>query len=141
CDREWDWKDVDERGYTEEDKVDVVAETLLEWLDYLREGVVPASLYGEVMKIGGSGQGAEKVSHSFIFNLPYTLKTHYSDKHADPRRSTQIRLFERSWQRLRLLDWFRLRSGQYPLTVRPRNYHPFTTGLSRNKADRFYWKV
>ncbi|KAF3930071.1 hypothetical protein ABW19_dt0204462 [Dactylella cylindrospora] len=61
CDTDWAWDEVDKKGYSEEDKCEVMAECLLDWLDYLKEGVVPASLYLEVVRGAGGKAGADKI--------------------------------------------------------------------------------
>ncbi|KAF3910498.1 Synaptojanin-1 [Arthrobotrys entomopaga] len=63
CDRDWRWEEVDKKGFSEEDKCEVMAECLFDWLVYLKDGVLPASLYGEVVKgVGGNSKaGADKI--------------------------------------------------------------------------------
>ncbi|KAJ6263928.1 NADH kinase [Drechslerella dactyloides] len=61
CDRDWAWEEVDRKGYSEEDKCEVMAECLLDWLGYLKNGVIPTSLYGEVVKGVGGKAGADKI--------------------------------------------------------------------------------
>ncbi|EWC47748.1 hypothetical protein DRE_02948 [Drechslerella stenobrocha 248] len=61
CDRDWQWEEVDHKGYSEEDKCETMAECLLDWLAYLKEGVVPAALYGDVVKGIDGRSGADKI--------------------------------------------------------------------------------
>ncbi|KAK6522378.1 hypothetical protein TWF281_002942 [Arthrobotrys megalospora] len=61
CDKDWAWEEVDRNGFSEEDKCETMAECLLDWLGYLKEGVLPASLYGEVVKGVGGKAGADKI--------------------------------------------------------------------------------
>ncbi|KAK6353636.1 hypothetical protein TWF696_005598 [Orbilia brochopaga] len=61
CDTDWAWEEVDRKGYSEEDKCEAMAECLLDWLGYLKDGVIPTSLYGEVVKGVGGKAGADKI--------------------------------------------------------------------------------
>ncbi|KAF3923648.1 Synaptojanin-1 [Orbilia brochopaga] len=61
CDTDWAWEEVDRKGYSEEDKCEAMAECLLEWLGYLKNGVIPTSIYGEVVKGVGGKAGADKI--------------------------------------------------------------------------------
>ncbi|KAF3226567.1 hypothetical protein TWF106_000308 [Orbilia oligospora] len=61
CDKDWAWEEVDKNGFSEEDKCEAMSECLLDWLGYLREGVLPGSLYGEVVKGVGGKAGADKI--------------------------------------------------------------------------------
>ncbi|KAK6542363.1 hypothetical protein TWF694_006321 [Orbilia ellipsospora] len=61
CDRDWRWDEVDKKGFSEEDKCEVMAECLFDWLVYLKDGVLPMSLYGEVVKGVGGKAGADKI--------------------------------------------------------------------------------
>ncbi|KAK6502643.1 hypothetical protein TWF506_003222 [Arthrobotrys conoides] len=61
CDKDWAWEEVDRKGFSEEDKCEAMSECLLDWLGYLKEGVLPGSLYGEVVKGVGGKAGADKI--------------------------------------------------------------------------------
>ncbi|KAF3287373.1 NADH kinase pos5 [Orbilia oligospora] len=61
CDKDWAWEEVDRNGFSEEDKCEAMSECLLDWLGYLKEGVLPGSLYGEVVKGVGGKAGADKI--------------------------------------------------------------------------------
>jgi len=62
CDREWQWQEMENMGYTLEECVEVMAESLLEWLACLESGLVPATFYRDVLAAAGSRVTAEKVS-------------------------------------------------------------------------------
>ncbi|EPS35296.1 hypothetical protein H072_11334 [Dactylellina haptotyla CBS 200.50] len=61
CDKDWRWEEVDKKGFSEEDKCEAMAECLLDWLVFLKDGVLPVSLYGEVVKGVGGKAGADKI--------------------------------------------------------------------------------
>ncbi|KAF3903859.1 Synaptojanin-1 [Dactylellina cionopaga] len=61
CDTDWSWDEVNQKGYSEEDKCETMAECLLDWLGYLKQGVLPAALYGEVVKGVGGKAWADKI--------------------------------------------------------------------------------
>ncbi|KAK6342190.1 hypothetical protein TWF730_001669 [Orbilia blumenaviensis] len=61
CDKDWAWEEVDRNGFSEEDKCEAVAECLLDWLGYLKESVLPGTLYGEMVKGVGGKAAADKI--------------------------------------------------------------------------------